>query len=127
MGGAAIYTPHFILFVFLHTQYNTGLPNDITAQGGAGSAPGHSSSGIPLHEWCVISGTPARAAVSCTSPGRHCHSTLLFLEDLHSNLAVIAVIFCRNARVAPGYPAPRPTSGPRSRRLAREFRRRMAC
>jgi hypothetical protein len=35
MGGAAIYTPHFILFVFLHTQYNTGLPNDITAQGGA--------------------------------------------------------------------------------------------
>ena len=27
--------------------------------------PGHSSSGMDDHEWCVISGTFARAAASC--------------------------------------------------------------
>jgi hypothetical protein len=46
------------------------------------------------------------------APGRHCHSTLpltvvdchrlSFLRGVHSNLAVIAAIFCRNDSVAPG-------------------------
>jgi hypothetical protein len=36
------------------------------------------------------------------SHGRHGHSTLSLLRDLHSNLAVIAVIFCRNGSTAHG-------------------------
>jgi hypothetical protein len=47
---------------------------------------------------------PADAVVP-SPPSFHtvtdCHG-LPFLRDLHSNLAIVAVIFCRNDSVAPG-------------------------
>jgi hypothetical protein len=48
----------------------------------------------PAQEPLYVSGRDVLASLE-VSHGRHC-------RDLHSNLAVIAVIFCQNDRVAPG-------------------------
>ena len=49
-------------------------------------------------DWCV-----AGRGRAPKNPGRHCYSTLsLTVIGWHSNIAVIAVIFCQNDCVAPG-------------------------